>query len=114
MPARVKVDPAFEAALREKLADGLTDAIIFLNEQIKDKISIQGPPRSTPGNPPHMDTGALLDSIRHEDATEADLTATSFIDVKYGILLEQEMNRPFIINTFMENADEIGRRVLKT
>lgn len=114
MPVKIQdFSKAFESALRQKLADNLTDAIIFLNEEIKDKISVQGPPRSVSGEAPHRDTGALIDSIRHEDADETGLTATSFIDVPYGVVLETEMNRPFIVNTFMENADEIAARVLK-
>jgi HK97 gp10 family phage protein len=30
--------------------------------EVKDLIGIQGPPRSAPGEPPHIDTGALIDS----------------------------------------------------
>jgi hypothetical protein len=114
MATRVKVDPAFESALRERLADGLTDAIIFLNEQIKDKISVQGPPRSVRGEAPRRETGALIDSFGHVDATEADLEAFSTSTASYAEILEEQLGRPYIVSTFLENADEIARRVLKS
>lgn len=103
---------AFAGALKEKLADNLTDAILHFNEELKDKISIQGPPRSTPGNPPHRDTGDLIDSIRHEVDEDA-LVAKSGSDLPYALTLELSMDRAYWVPTFVENADEIARRVLK-
>lgn len=114
MPVKIQdFSKAFESALRQKLADNLTDAIIFLNEEIKDKISVQGPPRSVSGEAPHRDTGALIDSIWHEDADEAGLTATSGSSVDYATILEVTMDRPYWVSTMLENADEIAARVLK-
>lgn len=33
-----------------------------LAQEIRNRIAIQGPPRSTPGNPPHMETQRLIAS----------------------------------------------------
>lgn len=114
MPVKVQdFSKAFESALRRQLADNLTDAIIFYNEELKDKISTQGPPRSVVGEAPHRDTGELINSIKHEDADEAGLTATSGSSVDYATILELSMDRPYWVSTMLENADEIAQRVLK-
>lgn len=61
-------------------------------DRAKELISIQGPPRSTPGNPPHMDTQALYDSITHEvDAGQ--MAVRIGTDLPYGLPLEVGTSR---------------------
>lgn len=111
MSARVV---SFEAAVRQALeahlAGNLEDAASHYEERLKEKIGIQGPPRSTPGNPPHMDTKALHDSIEHQ-VDAASLTARIGSDVEYASTLELTTDRPAWVPTLIEEADELGRRV---
>lgn len=104
-----------ERALRplwSRCARNIDDAAMHLVGAIKDRIGVQGPPRSAPGNPPHMDTRVLHDSIDH--ATDpAALTATVGTDVFYGQTLELHMSRPFMVPTLLEQADEIAREMTK-
>jgi hypothetical protein len=107
----VSFDAAVKAAIQSQLAGNLDDAAKYYAERLKAKISIQGPPRSTPGNPPHMDTGDLHDSIEAQPVDVASLTARIGSDMPYASTLELTTDRPAWVPTLIEEADEIGRRV---
>lgn len=70
-----------------------------MQAKIKDKISVQGPPRSTPFNPPHQDTGFLHDNL----TVTASGRQISVRVPQYGIWLEGGTRvmdpRPFIRDT---------------
>ena len=79
----------------------------------KELVSIQGPPRSSPGAPPHKDTGNLHDSITSEvDAGQ--MTARVGTDLDYGLFLEVGTSkmaaRPWLRRSLMEltsRADQV-------
>ena len=56
---------------REEMGKRLEKAAIYLENQIKVALSTKGPPRSTPGEFPHIDSGKLRQSITHITDKEA-------------------------------------------
>jgi hypothetical protein len=111
---------SFEAqvrqALESHLAGNLEDAASHYQERLRDKIGIQGPPRSTAGNPPHMDTTDLHESIEHQ-VDAASLTARISSDMPYAASLEigggNVAARPAWVPTLIEEADELGRIICR-
>lgn len=56
--------------ITRKLGGNLHRADEKILEKARELIGVQGPPRSTPGNPPHIDSSRLIDSLYDEvDAT---------------------------------------------
>jgi hypothetical protein len=109
----VSFEAQVKAAIQAQLAGNLEDAISYFEDRLKAKISVQGPPRSTPGSPPKKDTGYLHDeSISHE-VDAANLVARCGSDAPYAAELEVIYNRPYFTSTIIEEADEIGRRACK-
>jgi hypothetical protein len=106
----VSYEAAVKAAIQAQLAGGLEDGISYFEERLKARIGVQGPPRSTPGEAPHKDTGDLHASIEHQ-TDAANLVARCSSDMPYAGTLELTTNRPAWIPTLLEEADEIGRRV---
>ncbi len=54
---------SFFEGIRERVTVGIGEAANILKDELKELISIQGPPRSKPGESPHKDTGDLYASI---------------------------------------------------
>jgi hypothetical protein len=107
----VSYEAQVKAAIQAQLAGNLDDAAKYYAGQLKDRLSVQGPPRSTPGNPPHKDSGDLHDSIEAQPVDVANLTARVSSDMPYAGTLEVSMNREYFVPTLIQEADEIGRRV---
>jgi len=112
--AQVKINPGALKILRNQMLSGVDDAGAFLVEAIKEKISIQGPPPSKPGEPPHIDTGRLIASYDH--AIEArSLTAHVGTPTPYAAHLEEGTDtmaaRPHVIPSLLEQADKIARKM---
>lgn len=59
------------AESRGEMGKRLEKAAIYLENQIKVALSAKGPPRSSPGEPPHIDSGKLRQSITHTIDKEA-------------------------------------------
>jgi hypothetical protein len=106
----VSFEAQVKAAIQAQLAGNLDDAISYYADRLRAKISIQGPPRSTPGSPPHKDTGDLYASIEHQTDT-ANLVARCSSDMPYAGTLEVSMNREYFVPTLIQEADEIARRI---
>ena len=53
------------AESRGEMAKRLEKALIFLENQIRVQLSVKGPPRSSPGEFPAIDSGKLRQSIAH-------------------------------------------------
>jgi hypothetical protein len=106
----VSYEAAVKAAIQSQLAGNLGDAISYYADRLRAKIGIQGPPRSTPGSPPHKDTGDLYASIEHQ-TDAANLVARCSSDMPYASTLELTTDRPAWVPTLIEEADEIGMRV---
>jgi hypothetical protein len=100
-----------EAAIRARLAGNLEDAASYYQDRLAEKIGIQGPPRSTVGEPPHMDTGYLRNESLSHEVDAANLVARIGSDAEYAHILETISDRPFFVPTLIEESDEIARRV---
>lgn len=98
-------------AVTARLADGLEDGISYFEERLKDRIGVQGPPRSSPGSPPKKDTGYLHDQSISHQVDAVNLVARCGSDAPYSGILETVTDRPAWVPTLIEEADEIGRRV---
>ena len=74
---------------------------------VQRRISTFGPPRSSPGEPPHVDTGNLLKHIWW-DVDEKNLVVYVIADTKYAYYLEYGTSkmapRPFMRNKAPEYA----------
>jgi len=107
---------SFESQLRSQvwrlLGDNLEDGVDLYSEAVREKISTQGPPRSTPGSPPHMDTKALHDGFGYVVVKEQ-LTARAGSELPYAAALELTMDRPYIRSTLIERRDDIAREMTK-
>lgn len=78
----------------------LEDAGQFLADAMRRNIGTQGPPRSTPGDYPHQDSGTLLNSI----AVKSDKkTLSVVIEVNAPYAKDVDAKRPFIERTYNEN-----------
>jgi hypothetical protein len=111
----VSYEAAVKAAIQAHLAGNLEDAAAYYEGRVRDRIGVQGPPRSTPGSPPHMDTGYLRNESLSHEVDAASLTARIGSDAPYAAALEVGgTNRPFFVPTLIEESDEIARRVCKT
>ena len=90
----------------------LAAAAILLKNEIKQDLSAPSPPRSTPGESPHKDTGRLRASISHEFDT-AEHTARVGTNLVYGKWLEvgtKNMEaRPFLRKAFNEHFQQIKK-----
>lgn len=107
----VSFEAQVKAAIQSQLAGNLGDAISYFEERLKDRIGVQGPPRSTPGSPPHKDTGYLHDQSLSHQVDAANLVARCGSDAEYAGILELQTNRPFFVPTLIDESDEIARRV---
>ena len=74
------------AQIKARLLGGMTQAGEELRDGIKADISIQGPPRSTPGSPPHKDTGAL----ERDYWAQTVMTARDTITTRVGSSMEYD------------------------
>ncbi len=103
------------AKLEQILNDRLEKAENFLTHHIENKISIQGPPRSLPGNPPHKDTGKL-----HKDVlgfVKPPFKAQIIVTLPYAPMLEYGTSkmapRPFMRPSIDECKADIIRIMTK-
>ena len=113
----VSFEASFKKALFGRLADNLGEAAALYRDDIKEAIGIQGPPRSTPGNPPHKDTSELFNSI--EDELDApNLIARVSSDSDHALAMELGTSRgvaprPYFVATLVANSDKYGREICK-
>lgn len=89
---------------------GVMDAVgVFLLEKWREKIGIQGPPRSEPGEPPHMDTQYLRDSATYTVSPTGEALSLGS-PAEYLAFLEigtaKMRPRPSLGPTIQENAQE--------
>lgn len=111
---------SFEANVRRQvfglLGNNLDDAAKLLADEIKKAISIPGPPRSTPGNPPHIDQGDLIASYDHV-TDKAALQSFVGSDEEHAVYMELGTDRvaarPHVLPTLMDKADDIAREMTK-
>jgi len=83
---------------------------VSLVTQMKDKVGIQGPPRSEPGEPPRKDTGELFKSIDWSFETSTmtlivGSTSDHAVFTEFGLTYPE---RPWFRDTIVENLDSMG------
>lgn len=104
----------FNDRLEAQLQDGITDATEFYAGKVREKISTPGPPRSEPGQPPHVDTGDLLASIE-ERVDRPGLVGQVSSDEPQSVYMElgtvNVAARPAWVPALTEHADEIARKI---
>lgn len=101
--------------LIKAIAKNLPAAAESLQDDMKAMIAIQGPPTSSPGEPPHIDTQALYDSID----VAIDARGLSFAvgsELPYAAYLESGTDRmaprPFLSRTLVQWGDVAARHLL--
>lgn len=113
MPARIAdFSAAVKQAVGVQLASNLGDALELYRAEIEAEIGVQGPPRSSPGEAPHRDTGALQESF-FTDLDGDTLEGLVGSDSDYAAPLEISMRRPIFLPVLMREADAIGRIICK-
>lgn len=99
-----------------KLGTNINAAGIELALRVRTAISTQGPPRSEPGKPPHMDTQALIASYGHSTDTASLITRVGS-DEKHSVYLEsgtpKMAQRPHLVSTLIASADDLSRIAAK-
>lgn len=57
--------PQMVKHLRTAWAPQWEQGALFYEQMLRREVSVPGPPRSLPGNPPHIDTSDLIESFEH-------------------------------------------------
>lgn len=108
----------FIDAVRSQLSANLLQAGNDLTDELREVVSIPGPPRSRPGQPPHIDTDVFHPSIRAEYNPEdpEGLTVVVGSDEEYSLYLElgtgRMAARPWLRNTFAARQDAIKQTAI--
>jgi len=105
--AKINIDvPGYVSKMRGRAIASLEDAGFFLANKIRENISDQGPPHSSPGEYPKSITGELRDSA-FVSVDEINMRVT--VEMKADHAIHVENIRPFVSRTFEENADEVEK-----
>ena len=103
-----------DAAIKAKCGANVMPAAERYQHHLLDLIDTLGPPRSTPGNPPHVDTGDLFQSISI-DVSAAQLAGRILsTDIASYLMELGTMNvepRPAWVPALWDNADDIAREM---
>jgi hypothetical protein len=108
----------FFSGITQRITAGVAEASLTLKSKMKELISIQGPPRSKPGEAPHKDTSRLYNSIQAiGPAVQGDQVIASVgTDVPYGIMLEYGTSRmaarPWLTRSLRENQSQIAKQII--
>jgi hypothetical protein len=105
---------SFFEAVRDRISANVAKAANELRTDMRILIGIQGPPRSVPGESPHMDTQALRDSVEMiGPAVQGDLIFSSVgTALFYGAILELQMNRPWLSRGLHNNEAKIAATII--
>lgn len=106
--------------LRNRVLQGMVQGLFragpILTDTITHLIGIQGPPRSQPWNPPHIDTAALIKSIDYY-VDGASMTLYAGGTVPYLPHLElgtaRMAPRPFMTRALIASGDSAAREICK-
>jgi hypothetical protein len=107
----------FLAKVSTKMYERMDAVADYLVDRIKKKLSTTGSP-SSPGNPPHLRTGDLRDSITAVDSAGLDLFAKDIgSNLEYSTNLEYGTSkmapRPFLRQTLCEEQQHIADIMLE-
>ncbi len=102
---------------RPIVAANVAKAGRMLEGKLRELIGIQGPPRSSPGEPPHRDTGGLQASIETIGPVEQGdlIVAATGTAVPHGLFLELGTSRmaarPWLSVGLRQNEEELRRTI---
>jgi len=92
----------------------LADDVIL--DAARQSISIQGPPRSLPGDPPHMDSQRLRDSL-YDEVDAAGLKSRFGSTEEHAVYTEigtpHMAARPWFLPAIVQKADDAARELAK-
>lgn len=98
----------------EGVGDALEKAGMEMAFEISEEISTPYPPASVPGEPPHLRTGTLRDSVGYSVVTTSDTQmqlivgagpAISPQGVEYAYIVEKILDRPYVLNKAEKTAE---------
>lgn len=96
-------------------AEGVFEAALIVKEQLQINIGIMGPPRSLPGDFPHVDTSELQDSVKVHGSSR-NLEARVIVEADYARPLEfghgSVAPRPFMLRTLEQAKKEAARAII--
>lgn len=101
----------------DRITKNVGKAANGVRDYAKQLIGIQGPPRSLPGEPPHMDTTRLMNSVEViGPAAQNDLVFASIgTSVPYGKYLEfgttHTAARPWLVRSLRERQDATTKTI---
>ena len=108
--------PKAIAAIRARLATNLYDADEAILSRARSLIDTPGPPASSPGSPPNLDSQRLHDSL-YGEVDEAGLRSRVGSTEEHAPHLEigtdRMAARPFLSRSAIEAADDTARELAK-
>lgn len=79
-----------------------------LRNAVIKNLSTKWPPPSSPGEPPHLRTGTLRNSISTQVTTEGDkIVGRVGTNVRYAVFLEVTQNRSFLVFTAEQEKERL-------
>jgi hypothetical protein len=102
--------------IRSKVGGNLDGAAKIVQEHARYLISVPGPPRSSPGDPPHIDTSELIESVdRAADPKALSAAVGSEVDhAAYTEIGTEKMEaRPWLVRALIEKAAEVARAICR-
>ena len=109
--------PAFVERIRQRVRDGVTKAADSLSQELTATVSTPGPPRSAPGESPHIDRDVLHAEMTFTEATDdANPSALAGSDAPYATYLERGTMkmaaRPWANKTLQEQREQVKTDIL--
>lgn len=103
-------------AITRRLGSNLPKAADAIVEAARHLIGVQGPPPSEPGDPPHVDSGRLIDSL-YAEIDAAGLAARVGSTEEHAVYTEVGTSRmaprPWLVPACVLAADDAARRLAK-
>lgn len=96
-------------------AEGVFEAATLVKEQMQINVGIVGPPRSLPGEFPHIDTKELWESIKIRGSRKK-LEARVVVEAPYALALEfghgSVAPRPFILRSMEQSRTAATKAIV--
>lgn len=105
---------AFMEAMEARYSARVEAGANLLAQRMRERIGIQGPPRSLPGESPHRDTGNLQANveINGPEIQGSKIIASVGTSLAYGLYLElgteKMQQRAWMLPTLLENGPEVA------
>jgi hypothetical protein len=104
------------AAIRARLGANLRPACDLLAARCRSRIATPGPPRSRPGQSPHIDSGRLIRSVV-AGADPGSLRGYVQSDVEHAAYTEEGTRRmaarPWMLPALKDAADDAARELAR-